>query len=786
MRKVFILSLSLGSFALAAQAQNAKKVTKGNTNMHPTFIEFDASNAPAFEAGKIVVMDEQNRSSVITDVRLNNVEATTNGEKHYRYQQTFANIPVEGADYIVHTANGKVLSENGKLINQFPAQLTTRPALNESAALNAALNFVGASQYKWQMPGEEQILKEQMRDQAATYFPKGQLVFFSGLSEVDPSTMRLAYKFDVYANMPLSRQIIYVDAENGKVLGTIERLHHTNATGSAVTAYSGTQTITTDQTSATNFRLRETGRGNGITTLNMKNAGTNYAAAVDFTDADNNWNNVNANKDQYATDAHWGTEKTYDYYSIKHGRNSVDNAGLALLSYVHTNLVAFGYGNNVNAFWDGSRMTYGDGNATYSPLTALDIAGHEITHGVTERSSNLVYASESGAMNEGMSDIFGTAVEFYAKGANANWNIGENIGAAFRSMSNPNQFSQPDTYGGTYWVNVVGCSPSSANDQCGVHTNSGVLNFWFYLLSVGGSGTNDKGTAYNVTGITIDKAAAIAYRLNTVYLVSTSKYADARTGSIKAAEDLYGVGSVEATQTANAWTAVGVGGTVTPPACTDNFEPNETLTAAKTISVNTAVSGKISSSTDKDYFQFTTTAAAPKVKITLTNLPADYDLRLYNSAGTQLGISQAGGTTSETIIYNTSTVAATYKLQVYGYSGANSTTCYALTASISGTNFFGISGNDNNGIVGTKNEANTTDFTVFPNPVRGNINVQFSEESASTKQIIITDMSGKAVYSTFVNAVKGGNAVRLSVPKLATGVYILRLDETRFTKLFVE
>ena len=126
----------------------------------------------------------------------------------------------------------------------------------------------------------------------------------------------------------------------------------------------------------------------------MRLAGTNYAAAVDFTDADNTWNNVNANKDQYATDGHWGTEKTYDYYLTKHNRNSVDNAGFALNSYVHTNLVAFGYANNINAFWDGTRMTYGDGGVsgttTYTPLTALDVCGHEITHGVTERTSNLV------------------------------------------------------------------------------------------------------------------------------------------------------------------------------------------------------------------------------------------------------------------------------------------------------------------------------------------------------------------------------------------------------------
>jgi Zn-dependent metalloprotease len=126
-------------------------------------------------------------------------------------------------------------------------------------------------------------------------------------------------------------------------------------------------------------------------------------------------------------------------------------------------------------------------------------------------------------------------------------------------MSNPNQFSQPDTYGGTYWVNTTSCTPTNNNDQCGVHTNSGVLNFWFYLLSQGGSGTNDISNAYNVTALGIDKAAAIAYRTNTVYLTSTSNYANARTYAIQSAVDLYGAGSQEVISTTNAWYAVGVG-----------------------------------------------------------------------------------------------------------------------------------------------------------------------------------------------------------------------------------
>ena len=274
--------------------------------------------------------------------------------------------------------------------------------------------------------------------------------------------------------------------------------------------------------------------------------GINYASAVDFTDVDNNWNNVNTAKDEYATDAHWGTEKTYDYFFQTYGRNSIDNLGMALNSYVHYSTNLF------NAFWDGDRMSYGDGDAVHGnkPLTTLDICGHEITHGITEFTSALVYSYESGAMNEGFSDIFGTAIEAYARPTNNDWLIGGDF-FTIRSMSNPNTYNHPDTYQGNFWY-------SGSGDNGGVHYNSGVLNHWFYLLTIGGSGVNDHNVTYNVTGIGMTKAAAIAYRLNTVYLVPTSQYYDARVLGIQAAEDLYGVGSPEAIQTANAWTAVGL------------------------------------------------------------------------------------------------------------------------------------------------------------------------------------------------------------------------------------
>ncbi|MEO8666837.1 MAG: M4 family metallopeptidase, partial [Ignavibacteria bacterium] len=251
----------------------------------------------------------------------------------------------------------------------------------------------------------------------------------------------------------------------------------------------------------------------------------------------------------------WGTEKTWDYYYNYFGRNSVDNLGKMLVSLVHYDV------NYLNAYWDGTNVVYGDAYAPYTPLTSLEVVGHEISHGVTQFTSNLNYAKEPGALNESFSDCMGVSIRRYGKGtANVNWLQGDEFGLIVRDMANPKAHGQPDTYHGQYWVSSTFCTPSSANDYCGVHTNSGVMNKWYYLMTMGGSGTNDYGYNYSVSSLGIIKAAAITYRMQSVYNTPTSKYADARINSIQAATDLYGVGSPEANITSDAWCAVGVFG----------------------------------------------------------------------------------------------------------------------------------------------------------------------------------------------------------------------------------
>lgn len=476
---------------------------------------------------------------------IGSVDKDPMGNTHRRFLQTYKGLPVEGAMYLLHSYQGSLTSMNGEFYSNL--NVDVNPGLNEATALQEALNHVGASLYQWQMPGAEAFLQLETGSPTATFYPQGELVLVAKDGDVRSGEFRLAWRFDIYAAEPLYRSYVYVDATTGQIITEKDRIHTSDVQGTAVTAYSGTQVMTADSTAPGNYRLRESGRGNGVETYNLNN-GSNYGNATDFLDTDNNWNNVNANLDQYATDAHWGAEKTYDFFWSSFNRNSIDGNGFTLRSYVHYN------SNFVNAFWDGQRMTYGDGNGgSFTPLTALDVAGHEITHGLTTFTADLIYQNESGALNESFSDIFGNAIENYARPTQWSWIVGEDMtNGGIRNMQNPNSFGDPDTYLGNNYFTGTG-------DNGGVHTNSGVQNKWYYIMTVGETGTNDNNDAYSVPAQGFTKSSAIAFRNLTVYLTPNSDHADARFYAIQSATDLYGPCSPEAIATTNAWYAVGVG-----------------------------------------------------------------------------------------------------------------------------------------------------------------------------------------------------------------------------------
>lgn len=536
--QLLVALLLLASFSVNAQQVNKSYIVKSKdlrTGL-PSFVELNE---------EVKIQDFQNwfkRNFKLEDkfvLVLKNKQTDELNKEHYYFNLYYKSDRVFGSNIIVHVNKGNVFSFNGFYV----------PSINESIALvspekclEIALANVNAKQYKWELPLEEDRLKNDTKNPFASYFPKAEVVYAPLNGDFQIKNYKKCYRIEIYAHSPLSKQAFFIDVNTGKIVFKHDLIHVADQVGTANTGYSGMQTITANSVNG-GFTLTENGRGNGIGTYDMGN-GTNYGNAVNFTDADNNWNYTSPSR--YALDAHWGAEMTYDYFLNKHSRNSIDGNGHVLNSYIHYDV------NYANAFWDGTRMTYGDGSNGNNPFTTVKISGHEITHGLTQNTAGLVYQNESGALNEAFSDIFGKSIESYARPNNTNWILGSDLGFVMRNMSNPNQAGDPDTYQGTNWY-------TGTADNGGVHTNSGVLNYWYYLLTDGGSGTNDIGNNFNVSGIGLDDAGAIAFRTLTVYLTSSSQYQDAYTFSLQAAEDLFGPCSPQLQATHNAWYAVGFG-----------------------------------------------------------------------------------------------------------------------------------------------------------------------------------------------------------------------------------
>ncbi|MDX5584739.1 MAG: M4 family metallopeptidase [Aureibaculum sp.] len=527
------------------------------------------------------------------------------GGIHQKFQQYYNGIKVEYGTMIVHSKNGMVSSINGELYN--PEGINLSSALTPTVAFQKAITHVDAKTYLW-----SDTERSKMNDYKK---PEGELIIFPIIGE-ETVELTLAYKFDIYATDPVSRGYVFIDAKNGEFLYNEPIIKHFNnsdtkvstrhvlsdkaqssksnimLTGTADTRYSGNRSIETRSEVNGTFTLNDESRN--VHTYNAQNSPTNGTyqfTTVDFADNDNNWTAAeydNAARDNAALDAHWGAMNVFDFWANL-GRNSINGFGMEIRSYVHVGTDYF------NAFWNGSVMSYGDG--TPNPLTSIDIVAHEMAHGVTTWTADLVYARESGAMNEAFSDIFGAAIEFFAKGTGTDtnpnaetWLLAEEFWPSgyLRSMSDPKSKGDPDTYNGTNYTDATNtCIPSNTNDYCGVHSNSGVLNHWFYILVSGKSGTNDVGDTYNVTGIGMTKAQEIAYLTLRDYLSPNSSFMDARNGAIEVASNLYGSNSAERKATQDAFYAVNVGDDPFTPFPTDlklvEFSELTDITCGETI-----------------------------------------------------------------------------------------------------------------------------------------------------------------------------------------------------------
>lgn len=499
-----------------------------------TLINFSASEKLQGSDAANILSRRLDLRTGVDELRSVYVEHPGMGIEVQRFNQYFKGIRVAHGTYTLTSKNGLATYAFGKYFN-IDAATSIVPVLSEADAKAKALEAIGAKKYMWEQdPGIS--------------IPVGTLQFVEDFTSGTPDNQaHLAYAFDVYAAEPLSRTMVFVDARTGKILLRDAIMQDVAAKGKSL--YSDTVSFEARLAGST-YVLEDYSRGNGIITKNANN-GTSTTAALNVTSTSTIFPR------DASIDAHWGATMVYDYWKSNHNRLSWNGKDSSLRSYVHwsTNLV--------NASWNGQFMVYGDGGSGYGNFTALDVCGHEIGHGVCQSTAGLVYSGEAGGMNEGFSDIWGAVIEDYGNPhevdavAKNTWLIGEELGNPLRSMSNPKAYAQPNTYGGINWI-YTGSGCDNSNDNCGVHTNSGVLNYWFYLLSVGGKGTNDNGNPYQVAGIGITNAAKIAYQTE-LTLTSTSNYSACRAASIAAATAQFGACSPELEAVTRAWYAVGVG-----------------------------------------------------------------------------------------------------------------------------------------------------------------------------------------------------------------------------------
>ncbi len=511
-------------------------VLEGKNTPFPAFVKFDQEKtiplSEFFTWLRSLVSYDSN-----IDFKLLKMERDEIGIEHYNYVQTYKGKPVDLTWYYLHVKEEQVVSFNG--FADLITELDINPLINESNALIKALKMVNAKKYRWEEPLQEAQLKKHKKDPNATYYPKGELVI---TKEAFATQKRYvpAWRFDIRESENILDQTIYINASSGEKVKSYSLVLYCDP-GSAATTWNGTQTIQTDMTAPNNFILFDDCSATTISTV-ME------AGLTEYNDADNNW--VEVGLTGPAT-THFHARVTMDYYLAIHGRDSYDDAG-GNIRLEHR----VGWANA--SYSGGGEINIGENSGLDAEFyNTLDVIAHEFTHGVVDNEANLVYQGESGALNESFADILGETCErWFENNMNIDWLHREDyVGGNNRSFINPNDNSHPDTYLGMFWASTGIGDP----DEGGVHTNSGVQNHWFYLLSEGGSGTNDNGDDYTVCGIGLANARSIAYTNLTVYLGVNSNYNDARAGAISAAEDLFGVGSDEADQVANAWYAVGVG-----------------------------------------------------------------------------------------------------------------------------------------------------------------------------------------------------------------------------------
>ncbi|MEV5746973.1 M4 family metallopeptidase [Actinoallomurus sp. NPDC052308] len=555
------------------------------------------------------------------------VVVAKNGAADVRFDRTFHGLPVYGGDLIVHLKPGGAYRALNTATPTAAVSTTPHVAAADAARasrgqLAGTVSSVGRPHLAvWATGRSSQLVWETVvRGVRADRTPSVLHVL------VDATKGKVVTKRDEIDTLLSPAQQAAAEARakaapNGGV--------HALTAGTGNSIYSGTVSIDLTQSGST-WSMKDPSHGNGYTTnLNHATSGT----GTTFSNSTGTFGNgTNSDAASAGVDAHYGAAETFDYYKNVQGRSGIFGNGAGVPSRTH-------YGNAyVNAFWDGSQMTYGDGSGNARPLVELDVAGHEMSHGVSGALTGWDETGETGGMNEGTSDIFGTMVEFYANNAKdtPDYTMGELI--------NINGDNKPLRY--MYNPSLDGSSPNcytSSNGSLDPHYSLGPLSHWFFLLAVGsgdhGYGNSPTCNSSTVTGIGNDKAGKIWYKALASYANSSENYAQARTDSLKAAADLYGTHCTEYNTVNAAWAAVSVTGSdPVPGTCPGQpGAPSVTNPGNQTSTVGTAASLQIQASDPNGQ---TLTYSA-------TGLPAG--LSINASTGLISGTPTTAGTSSVTV-----------------------------------------------------------------------------------------------------------------------------------------
>jgi bacillolysin len=484
-------------------------------------------------------------------VRITREDTLMPGRSHQRADQFYRGVRVWGADVSRQLSGGQTVSVFGILYDGI--DVDTAPDLSADDAKAAIERIAGAKLGPARVP-ELVVLPI---DAGGRY--------------------ALAYTERVLSRRGL--YIYFIDARTGALLLELNDLKtQASAVGRGLGVLGDEKKIST-RTDAGAFQTWDELRPPDVRTYDMKGnlalteAFLNGEASLPFSelarDSDNNWS------DGAVVDAHVYSGWTYDYYFKRHNRQGLDNRNIRIVSLVHPvrrqdifsqpdEIVGAYY---VNAFYAGGGvLVYGEGlpagvrlidGSTVDFLAGgLDVVAHELTHGVTDFSSGLIYQNESGALNESFSDMMGTSVEFFFQPAGggqrqADYQLAEDVWrpSGLRSMSNPASLGDPDHYSRRF---------TGTGDNGGVHINSGIPNQAFYLSIEGGTNRTSGLAVTGVGGGNREQIEKVFYRAFTQMLPANANFSTARAATIQAARDLYGAGGAVERAVTQAWTAVGV------------------------------------------------------------------------------------------------------------------------------------------------------------------------------------------------------------------------------------